>query len=358
MDIVLLNSNLEAIYILDSYETFIWTDRYCECGDFELHSRAYPGLVDLSYGDSDYFLQIRESEHIMVLEKFVIKSDVEEGDTITLSGRSLESILDRRIVWGQRIISGKLQDGVKQLLELCIINPEDPARKIDNFIFKESEDPAITELTIEAQYTGDNLYDVIVAICKGNDLGFRLTFTDERQFVFELYSGLDRSYSQETNSYVVFSPKFDNLMNSDYIKSRSTLKNVTLVGGEGEGAERKYSTVGSATGLNRRELFTDARDISSQTDDAFLSEADYDSQLQQRGTEKLAEAIAVESFEGEVDNTGLYRYGEDFYTGDIVQMINEYGHGTPARILEMVISESGDGKSTYPTLSAITPKGE
>lgn len=54
------------------------------------------------------------------------------------------------------------------------------------------------------------------------------------------------------------------------------MKTVTLVGGEGEGAGRRYTTVGGGSGLNRRELFTDARDISSNvgSDDA-LTDAEY-----------------------------------------------------------------------------------
>lgn len=182
---------------------------------------------------------------------------------VTVTGRSLESILDRRIVWGQKLLSGNLQNGIKTLLNENVISPSDSNRKIPNFIFKESTDPAITKLKLEAQYTGDNLYDVIQKICEEQGIGFKITLNDEKQFVFELYAGSDRSYDQTENPYVIFSPKFENIINSNYIESKASLKTVTLVGGEGEGADRRYTTVGGGSGLNRRELFTDARDISS-----------------------------------------------------------------------------------------------
>lgn len=118
-------------------------------------------------------------------------------------------------------------------------------------------------MKLEAQYTGDNLYDVIQKICEEQGIGFKITLNDEKQFVFELYAGSDRSYDQTENPYVIFSPKFENIINSNYIESKASLKTVTLVGGEGEGADRRYTTVGGGSGLNRRELFTDARDISS-----------------------------------------------------------------------------------------------
>lgn len=231
-----------------------------------------------------------------------------------------------------------------------IISPEDSNRRISNFIFEVSTDPAITELTIDSQYTGDNLYDVVNKICSERAIGFKITLNDKKQFVFKLYAGTDRSYDQDVNPYVVFSPNFENIINSNYIESKTTLKNVTLIGGEGEGSVRKYTTVGSGIGLNRRELFTDARDISSDIGDGVtLTEAEYMALLQQRGKEKLAENTDMTSFEGQVETTIMFKYGEDFFNGDVVQIANEYGHETQARIVEIVMSEDKEGLSVYPT---------
>lgn len=49
----------------------------------------------------------------MIVEKIQITSDTEDGNHVTVTGRSLESILDRRIVWGQKLLSGNLQNGIK-----------------------------------------------------------------------------------------------------------------------------------------------------------------------------------------------------------------------------------------------------
>lgn len=356
MDLTLLNTSLDAVSIVDDYESLIWTDRYQEHGDFEIYT---PVTVDiLQVLKQDYYLINRDSEHAMIVEKLLIKTDVELGNHIIITGRSLESILKRRIVWGQRSITGNLQNGIKTLLNENVINPSDPDRKIDNFIFEASTDERITSLKIDAQYTGDEIYDVVSKLCKEHGIGFRVTLNDNKQFVFKLYAGADRSYDQTDNTYVIFSPNFENIVNSNYIESKSALKNVTLVGGEGEGKDRRYYTVGSAKGLDRRELFTDARDISSEVDDRVLTEAEYNAQLAQRGNEQLSENIEVVSFEGEIEPTMMFKYREDFFNGDIVQIENEYGHSTAARIIEMTISENEQGTSVYPTFSTISEKGE
>lgn len=273
MNLFVLDKNLDAIFIVDVYSSMIWTDRYNEYGDFELYTPM--NIAALDNFKQDYYLWRNDSEHVMIIEKLLIESDVEDGDKLTITGRSLESILDRRVVWGQKTLNGNLQDGIETLLNECIINPSKPERKISNFIFERSDDPAITSLKIDIQYTGDNLYDIVNALCVSNNIGFKITINSNKQFIFKLYAGKDRSYDQFVNPYVVFSPNFDNIINTNYMESKSSLKNVTLVAGEGEGSARRYTAVGNTSGLERRELFTDAGDISSDIDEPALESFDF-----------------------------------------------------------------------------------
>jgi len=358
MEILVLNTNFETVYIVDSFKSMIWTDRYNEYGDFEIYLPLTNNSDILKYLKQDYYLWLKESEHCMIIENLTIESDIEDGNHLIVTGRSLESILERRIIWGQKVLTGSLQDAIETLLNESIISPSITDRKIDNFIFEPSTDPRITELTIDAQFTGDNLYDVIKKLCQAHNIGFKIVLNDNNQFVFSLYAGTDRSYNQNANPYVVFSPEFENIINSNYFTSKANLKNVTLVAGEGEGASRKTTTVGSASGLNRRELFTDARDISSDVDGGTLTTEQYIEKLKSRGNEKLSEHTVKTAFEGKMDATRLFKYGEDFFIGDIVQIANEYGHEGRAYISELIISQNEDGISIYPTFQAIQEEGE
>lgn len=54
MDVTILNTNLDAVSIVDTYESFIWTDRYYAYGDFELYEAMREGLLD--YIKQDYYL--------------------------------------------------------------------------------------------------------------------------------------------------------------------------------------------------------------------------------------------------------------------------------------------------------------
>lgn len=353
MNLRVLDTNFKDVVVLDSYTSLIWTDRYWKYGDFEIYTPMSLELTEQI--KQDYYLVNPDSEHVMIVESLKITSDAEDGNYLTVTGRSLESILLRRIIWIQTTVSGNLQNAIKKLLDDAVISPTDDKRKISNFIFEVSDDPEITGLTIEAQYTGDNLYDIVSKICSDKNIGFKITLNSSNQFVFKLYAGADRSYQQTANPYVVFSPKFENVVTCNYMESRTALKNVALIGGEGEGAARKYAVIeGDETGLDRRELFTDARDISSDVADGqTISDEEYYAQLKQRGREDLTENIEVVSFEGEMETSVMFRYGVDFFTGDIVQIADEYGHEGIARVTELVMSEDVSGKTAYPTFETV-----
>lgn len=348
MDIVVLNQNYQRIHIFDSYESIVWADRYFEHCEFEIYTALSQNVLEyLAVGN---YLQQSNSEHTMIIEDFTITSDVEAGEKIKIIGRGVESILDRRIVWTQTNITGNLQNGVKKLLTDSIINPSISSRRISNFVFKDSNDPKITALKMDNQYTGDDLLSIIESLCRKNRIGFKVTLSEEGQFVFELYSGVDRSYAQNSLPYVVFKPSFENIIDSNYLETHSTEKNVALVAGEGEGVQRTTVTVGSGSGLNRKELYVDARDVRSE--DAG-SAANYTAALKERGLNKLAENVAKQEFDGKCETTRMYQFGRDFFMGDTVQIANEYGQEAASMVTEFAWSQNASGMEAYPTFTSI-----
>lgn len=355
MEPIVLNTSFETVAVIDAYESLIWTDRYNTYGDFELYCPMNASLLEFLKQDNYFWL--RDSEHTMIIEDISIDSDTEDGNHLVVTGRSLESILERRIVWNYTVLSGNLQNAIEKLLNDNAINPSDPDRKIEGLSFVASTDPKITGLTLEAQYFGEELYTIIRDICAEHDIGFKIVLTDDNKFEFSLYAGVDHSYAQSENPYVIFSPNFDNIVNSNYYSSNATLKNVTLVGGEGEGSSRKTVTVGEGTGLGRRELFTEGRIASISMDGGTLSESEINAQMKELGQQALTERSLKTVFEGEVETNKPFEYGTDFSIGDIVQLQNEYGIENPAYISELVFSVNQSGHSVYPTFKTISERG-
>ena len=129
---------------------------------------------------------------------------------------------------------------------------------------------------------------VIIEICKLYEYGFKITMNNEGRLVFDLFKGENRSYRQTVNPYVIFSNDFDNIINTEFEYDETNISNVALIGGEGEGTDRKYQSIGESEGFDRYELFVDAKDISSNNGE--IAPADYNLLLIERGEEKIAES--------------------------------------------------------------------
>lgn len=363
VEISVLNSSMECVAVLDSYISFIWTDRYNEAGDFELViPTTFPSA---KYIKRDFYLRIPNSRKLMIVESIKIETDVEDGNTYDITGRSLESILDRRIVWKQTNVNGSVQNALKKLIDDAIIQPIDSRRRINGFVFNLSSDPSITSLSYSdvAQYMGDSIYDVVKKVCQAYHIGFSIEFQNG-SFEFTLFNGKDRSYDQTTNSYVVFSPTHDNLLSSKYLESIKKYKNVLRIAGEGEGATQTFIThylefdddhASEKIGLERREIYLDCSDVSSITDSNTTMDVDqYTNTLVQKGVEKMVELVPETAFEGDIDTTIMFKYHDDFEVGDICEIRDVFGNNDQVRISEVVQTWEVDGYSCVPTLESLS----
>lgn len=346
MTLYVLNTSLERIGVIDVFSSIIWTNRYFGYGDFELYIQASENAISLLQQDF-YLVREGKEDNAMIIEAVQISTDVEDGNFLTVKGRCLKSILYRRIIWNMTSMAGQLESCVARLLNENVISPENAARKIPNF---RNANTLKTGIAINTQYTGDNLGESIEAMCQNYGLGWDILLDIERKtFNFVIYKGADRSYSQNINPWIVFSNEYENLLTTRYTYDMTSYRNVCKVAGEGEGIARKSVTVGNATGLNRYETYVDARDAS--TNEGEITDAEYYNQLSERGKEALAETNVIETFEGEVKSNYTREFGVDYFLGDIVEVINEYGIAASTRILEVIESEDDTGNYTIPTFS-------
>lgn len=345
MDLYIKNTNLKTIGIIDKYISLLWVKRYFTCGEFELYLPATAeNIALLRIG---YYICRQDDGATMIIESHEIKTDVENGNFLTVSGRSLESILARRIVWKQTSIADTVQSVIYTLIAQNATSPIIAERRITQLYL--DTPPLADTVKINKQITGDNLLDAVVELCTAYNIGWRIILTDDNRFKFSLYRGVDRSYNQTENTWVIFSPEFDNLINSSYKRDTAKYANVALVAGEGEGAERKTQTVGGASGLNRYEIFVDERNAS--TNSGKITNAEYLTMLAEKGAEKLAEHTVTEAFDGEVETRRSYIYRQDWNLGDIVQIENELGVKANSRIIEVVESDDINGYSVVPTFA-------
>lgn len=340
-----LNTDFSLLGVVDVFSSFIWTRRYNSPGDFEIYVSASPEMVEVLQ-EKRYIVR-DDDDMVGIIERIALTTDTENGDYLTVSGQSLEGILARRIVWEQTNFNGTAEDFIRELITNNAISPKITARKIPGLVLGTRK--GYPE-TIQMQVTGDNLLDTITAVCERFGYGFKITLNSSNQMVFDVYKGVDRSTAQDAVPFVMFSPEYDNLISTEYLYDESNYKNTALVAGEGEGVSRKTETVGTASGIERYEIYVDSRDVSS--NEGEISPDEYAEMLKAKGRESLSETPLTTAFSGEVETTLTYKYREHYKLGDIVEVKNEYEISATPRIIEVVECQDENGYTCIPTFSA------
>ena len=333
---VVMNTSFQRLAEIDDYISFIWTNRYYTAGDFELCVIA--NAYNISLMQKWNYIVRDDDENVGIIEHLNVQHS-EEGSVLIVLGRFLPSILGRRIIASQTTVTGTISACINKLINQNVINPSIAARQISNFILGSY---SFSE-TMQAQFNGENLLDTISLICETYGLGFKVTLNSSNQFVFTLYQGLNRTYDQNVNPYVIFSNEYDNLISSDYEENYQDIATAVLVAGEGEGTERvtAWATNG-ATGINRCEKYDDQPNLSSTLEE--VSTAEYTALLQEAGKEKLTTYTAA--FTGEVSFENV-RYKTDVNIGDLVVIENtKWGINMNARLVEVIESMSETGEYT------------
>lgn len=230
MEAYILNKLFQTTKIVDVFTSFIWDEPYIGYGTFELVFPMDPFIM--AGVEEGYYVTIRESKRYMIIESIDVRTDVEDGDRVTLSGRSLESILLRRVIRYDILELDKLETLVRRCLNANVIVPEEEHRAIGTIAYVPTQDPTINGIEIAADVKkGAYVYNVILEHCEAHNVGFRLLPDRENEngfMKFELYLGVDRSYNQEVVPYVIFSPKYDNLNNSSMLIDTQDYRNVII----------------------------------------------------------------------------------------------------------------------------------
>ena len=256
IDIVVLDGDLNRIDVVDNYESLIWVSRYNDIGDCELYLPATDKAIQLLR--KGYYLARDDDDMVCRIERVEIDTDVENGNYLAVTGYDVKKILDQRVIWSQMNVDGYVEDELRTMVQNSVCTPALYCRQIKNSVGQQMfylGDPAgFTEVTTE-QISYKNVGEKIREICLKYHWGYKVVI-ESNKFWFVLYDGTDRTSS------VVFSEDYENLRSTKYIDDSSNLANVALVAGEGEGSQRSRNVSGFADGINRYEIFVDAKDLS------------------------------------------------------------------------------------------------
>ncbi|MBO7450462.1 MAG: hypothetical protein J6U54_08830 [Clostridiales bacterium] len=311
-DFYFLNQNFEAVHKLTQFESLMWVDKYDEPGSFEIYAPPLPEIKEAAQ-INNYFTTTK-SDRMMIVEELETTVTPEGGRRLVIRGRSLESILDRRVIFLKCYFrddipdpdpeegqygSNNLEDAVRQILDFCCIHPKTkddttgiespdtdremplvfqysaesvPLRDNNSRIIVDENDEIVLTDSLESEpideiqlkdcefEKGTDVLTIVETIVKSRGLGFKITLGNNNNFVFRLIKGKKRTSDQSEHPMVIFSPRFNNIKNTKFTESYSAnYKNFVYT--EGETYKSKKPTIvktGETTGLLRREVYVES----------------------------------------------------------------------------------------------------
>lgn len=320
------------IGIINAFTYVKYEDDYCGTGSFEITiPTAEESLDYLAFGNYIFF----ETGVLGVIKGV---TDTEDSDVeVKVYGYLTNHILQYRSFLLTTKYYNSIGNIARQMVTDLFINPRDIRRKI-SYVTLSSDPRYIPAIlgNVTVQNTGSTLFDVLNEIFLQYDLGFELYPVLENtnngsmltELQFRIITPVDRTINNTQNNVpVVFSFDLDNLQSLEYEEDGRAYNNVAIVASEGEGETRKVLEVGdrTSTGIDRIELYIDARDIQ------------YDS-----GTLALEEIDSLEDSLQDVATSGEYSdlYNQPSINGNVL-----VGNKTSAEL--GIITETVDNLTNY-----------
>jgi hypothetical protein len=343
VEVYIYDENLTLKGVIDEISSLIWTRRYWSAGEFKLLVPFTPVNVQLLV---KYNLVMRRGDKEAAQIRYInIKKNAYGLEEIEVQGKFITHWLDHYVMMKRIVGKETSQTTLYRIVSENITNAADPDRRLPSLVPEQNPEDLGGGIR---NYSSEPFASCLLAaesVAKAAKLGF-VVETDVKalQHVFKVYKGRDMTADQNENAPCIFSQEFDNIFEQEYTNSVENLKTVCYVGGEIlDGVEREIVQIGTASGLDRREIFINASDITRKYMDGETEKtmplADYREALLNRGESELEQHAETLSFSSKINAFSNLEYKVDFDIGDRVTCLDRrWGIKINVRITEITES--------------------
>jgi hypothetical protein len=322
------NISLNLIGEIDDYSSAYFTRSWYGAGSFSIQTNfntVHAG--DLQKGRVVMFGKDKYRCGIITQLEKALDENGKGSQIVTASGYEIPFIFGTRIILPSAAseyyeVTNSAETVMKSLIAAQCGSGADADRRFTGLTIDADQDRGATYV-LKCRYNTTVLAE-LEKIAKASDVGYFI-YIDEnaKTFNFEISLGLDRTATQSTNPRAIFSDNYDTIKNASLSTSDNQYRNYAYVAGQGAGTNRTvrevYTTSTEPTGFDRKEIFVDARDLSTNTD------------LDSRGGAKLGELTIQTTVNGSPLTYSPLVYRTDYDLGDICT-VDVYDEPYDARI--------------------------
>lgn len=359
--LIVYDRDWNQVGYIDAYTSLIWSKKFTSYGDFELYLPFKKSLAYVLKLNNFVTIEGKNNNagvYAMIIERVEMTQSPDNPTMMTVKGRSLLSILYRRVLYEDVIGSFTEFGFIKSLIDSCFSNDEStgkfalPPRRWNTEPTGRNKYAILALGTFDddrvyAAERGENLGEAISNFCESKGIGIDILYTPVSDAgIYGVYYIYIYKFNGKEND-VIFSNDLDNLSNVTYIEDISNYANVARVKNNDSwvtaprGADSTKDE--EYTSFNRYEITFDT-DYSGGETGSF-------SAMQASGIRQLREYATNMEITAEIINTDTYTYEKDYQVGDIVKIITDFGITASAQIVEMTECWDLNGYTLSPTFS-------
>lgn len=358
MEIEVFNVDAKGVFqssaIFDNWSSLIVNDNYYKANDFTLKVGLTEQMINLFRVDS--VLLINDGVHpVYYYVDDVIVDSVENG-TMEIAGFSLAGKYSNRIINEIYNATALPEEIAYDHFFKQLVSPVDAKRKIDYLTLDTLE--TFSKAKIQYQNSYDQVKEAVDSILETYDFGFREKAWNNGKVgnSIEIFKGSDLS------NVVTISTDYENLINEGFENSIVDAANTAIIHGEGDGEDRKRIVINDQlSGLGRREVHVDARDLQKNTtvngSEVQMTDAEYEAALLDRGNSKLAEQPEILTLKGTINiESKLFQIDRDFGLGDTILIESRlFGLSKTATITSLKRTWDSEGYHLDPVFDKESP---
>lgn len=294
MELLILDNEFGEIATVEIFSSLQWNRKYYDYGNFELETNTE--FFNL-FKEGTYLF--RQGYELGIIEEISYNRSDNNEYSLKVSGRFITSILEDRVITGEKKLTGKHEDIAYQLIQENFIQPSDSARKINGLALSTKvglgED---TTLEIKNSTIGKKLNEFLEEkqlsqIIHYDYLTNRLTYS--------VWQGLDRTEEQSNNTWAVFSDDYDNITDIEYSTDISDYSNFAYIVG-------KDNLTVNVNCIHNNERRREMVVTSSDSDQTVLKD---------KGKQELDKNKIIEVINCSILNNDNLLYKRDYDLGDI-----------------------------------------
>lgn len=318
MNIYALDSNFQLVATGIPYLNLQWNRKYYEPGDFQL--QISKSLYDPTWA----YLGTNDRPELGMIQKMSLGSDGD--DFVLLSGFFCEKMLDDKTCYPRYVgDAAKTETAVRNIFAKY---------KDDLPIVLASANSTLLGDRTQSDFSDDQLGEKLYSILQSRELSLKVEYDYiANKLLLGVWSGIDRTQAQETNSFYTFSTEFGNISSKEVDIDESDFKNYGIVpcNANDDNVEQNTYYVDLSNGGYKYETVIDMR---SAKPEEGQSMADFKASVEQEALEKLLSYQIVEDVNIKaVSDDG---YITDYDLGDKVDVVlADIGISLETRIIEV-----------------------